>query len=373
MRIALLIDSLTSGGAQRQMIMLANGLSELGHTISLFVYHDNMQLLEDLNVRNIQLVKIIKRHKIDIRFLFRLVFAFKSFQPEVIVSFLTGPNMWARLCGTFTSAKAVIISERNTNIVQSNTRLLIERMLQNMSTTIVVNTIAARNQLIQFAHIPQSKIAVIYNGVDTSHFRRIAKHHRATIRQLYDIKDDEFVVVLPGRLERQKNHLCLIEAVAKLDFRLRRIQVMFFGNENDLGIKSELIERIDCLGLRNHVCFCGVSHDMLGVYNMADVVVLPSDWEGLPNVVLEAMACEASVILSDIADNRRFVDHETNGFLFKKNDSQQLAKQILYLIGCTDFCRRQIGIAARSCVKRQFSVAAYVDGFNNIITNAIRQ
>lgn len=373
MKIALLIDSLTSAGAQRQMILLANGLSEMGHSIGLFVYHDNMQLLGELNIRDIELIKVLKRHKLDLGFAFRLISALRDFQPEVIISFLTGPNLWARLCGPYTSAKAIITSERNTNIVQSKTKLLLERLLQNRSTTIVVNTIAARNQLMQFAHIPESKIAVVYNGVDTQKFHRIAKNNRPTIRELYDLRYDDFVIILPARIERQKNHLCLIEAVARLNFQTHRVQVRFFGNENDLGVKQELVERIENLGLRNHVRFCGVSHNMPVIYNMADVIVLPSDWEGLPNVVLEAMACETPVIISDVADNRRLVIHGESGFLFNKNDSDQLAQRILHLIECMDNYRQKIGTAARSRIKLGFSIATYVDGFCNVIDEAVRK
>jgi glycosyltransferase involved in cell wall biosynthesis len=372
MKVALLIDSLTSGGAQRQMVLLANGLSDIGYDVCLFVYHDIMQLRQELNVSDTQLVKVIKHHKYEVRFIFRLISAFNKFQPDVIVSFLNSPNILARLCGPHTSAKAIITSERNTDLVKSKPKVIIERLLGSYSTKVVVNTFMARNQLIEVTNIPPSKIEVICNGVDTEQFCRDAELDLTDVRTLYNLKESDFVIVLPARIERQKNHLCLVEAIAKLECDRSRIKVRLFGNENDLGIKTAIVERIEALGLQSCIQFSGTSNAMPLIYNLADLVILPSDWEGLPNVVLEAMACETPVIISDVSDNHRLVEHGVSGFLFARNDSDQLSAQIATLLESTDDYRRQIGIAARARIEKYFSTGVYVKQFSSLIQTAVK-
>ena len=367
MKIALLIDSLVAGGAQRQMTLLANGLAKRGYEVELFHYHDNLQLLDDLALDRIRIVSIKKTWKADPLFIGRLCFELWRSKPQVLISFLLGPNFWARVCGTIAGTEKIIISERSTNLDRSKLLVLLERTLSRLSCRTVVNTYTGKRRLVKHLRLPPEKIRVIYNGVDTARFITSNRDDPATKRSSYDLRTNDFVIVLPGRIEVPKNHSCLIQAIALLDYERYRIRALFVGNESNLGLKSELVEQIKQCRLNKHVTFCGHCDDMPAIYNLADVVVLPSLWEGLPNVVLEAMACETPVIVSDVSDNSLVVLDGVTGYLFAQNNPNALAEKISVYLTKTDEERKTMGILARKRVEDVCSPSTYVNNFIDLI------
>jgi len=95
---------------------------------------------------------------------------------------------------------------------------------------------------------------------------------------------------------------------------------------------------------------------MASVYAACDMVVLPSLWEGFPNVVLEAMCAGRLVVASDIVDNSHIIDDGKNGFLVRAGDSEDLSRVVMKVMGLPRDAVREIELKAEEKVSKYFSV-----------------
>lgn len=170
------------------------------------IYHDIQQMRSDLDKADIPVVLIKKRRKIDIIFLFKLITFFKKEKPNIIHSYLKTPNLWARVTGKLAGVRHIITSERNIDIEYSKISMFLEKIFHYASSYIVVNADAIRTVLVNKLGLPDKKIVVIHNGIDIKKFRNPDKNKVDLIRNLLNLKLDDFIVVLPGRLEPIKKH-----------------------------------------------------------------------------------------------------------------------------------------------------------------------
>jgi len=360
-KVILLIDSLVRGGAQRQLVELALNIDRRDFDPIVVVYHDLPQLKSELDAAKVRYVLIRKRHKIDVAFLFRLAAFLRHERPQIIHAFLSTPSFWARIAGALAGVRKIITSERNMDIEQSRKRVWFEKRLQRLSSRIIVNAEAIRTVLVTRMGIPGDKVRVVYNGVDSEKFGRVSEARVRRLRSALGLDPSDLVFTLPGRLTPQKNHRCLIKAVALLPSIPRNLKVVFVGNELDMPLKTTLVSSIEALGLRGHFLFGGAQADMAAMYAVSDVVVLPSLWEGFPNVILEAMAARRPVVASDIADNARLVRHGENGYLFPIDDESALAAALATLISLSPDARARLGEAGRQLVDSSYSMSRMVD------------
>lgn len=377
-RVLLLIDSLGSGGAQRQVVETALGLDASRFEVSILIYHDIRELGAALDDAGIEVTLLRKQGKFDLRFAFRLWRYLRRRRPHIVHSFLFIPNVLARTVARLAGVPTVITSERNVDLPQTPWRCRVERLLSRFGDHVIVNAHAIKAVLGESAAVPASRISVIHNGVDTARFKPLPDAERVASRAALGIPESCFLIMLPGRLRPQKNHQCLLDAIAKLGTkRLGDYRVCFAGKATDASYADDLVATVNASGMAEHVIFLGRYEDMVALYAATDVVVLPSLWEGLPNVVLEAMACGRLVIASRIADNAMLLEHGRTGFLFPSNDSDALAETLLRVRGMDDTECAAIEAAARASMTSRFTrerlAAATMDIYQRVSSNHARQ
>ena len=173
------------------------------------------------------------------------------------------------------------------------------------------------------------------------------------IRSELGICDDDFIVLVVGRLEKNKNCKTIIEAVSKLDNK--SIKTVFCGDGED---KHQLRRMTKNLGISDRVLFIGNRTDMVDIYHMADCFVLASLREGLSRSIMEAMAVGLPCIVSNIRGNSDLID-KNGGELFLPNDSSELAKRIVRIFESENL-RIKMGVYNKEKIKG-FSVDIVVD------------
>jgi glycosyltransferase involved in cell wall biosynthesis len=330
-KVILFVDSLESGGAQRQIVVLANVLAGRGYDVGILTYYPGDQLSPFLRSPRIARHYLPRTSRFDIGFFFRLVQFFRAQAPDCLISYLTTTNFWARTAGTLAGVRHIITSERSLNLRPGVTAPAIERLLARFSSRIVVNSREGRLNLAKVG-VPDEKIEVIYNGLDCQLFTRQPAGEVRMLRESLGVAPDDFLVLLPGRMSEEKNHVLLVEAISRFASPMPRIRVAFAGNEFYSDVKQRLQAKIATTGLAETFRFLGPRTDMPLLYSAADVVVLPSLWEGFPNVLVEAMACGTPVIASDISDNPEIIAHDRTGYLFPSNDAGALHEALARVI-----------------------------------------
>jgi glycosyltransferase involved in cell wall biosynthesis len=161
----------------------------------------------------------------------------------------------------------------------------------------------------------QNKISLLMNAVDTNRFRPDNVVIRSTERTSLQISEDAFVVLFVGRLEEIKQVDILVESMVSLKDKFP-VRLLLAGD----GTKYEPLKKlVNRLHLSSAVKFLGkVSHDDIHLYyNIADVLVLPSKMEGVPMVILEALACGTPVVASAVGGIPDLVRTGENGMLLE--------------------------------------------------------
>ena len=366
-RILFFIDSLTAGGAQRQVVAIAGGFTAIGYDTHVLTYYNINDFAGDSNISRVNFHCLERRCRFDFGYIFRLRCYLKTLKPAVVISYLTVPNILVRLALLGARDVAVFTSERNIDLVNSRTMLAIERILVRYSEKVITNTDTARSMYLAAIHVPDEKVCTIYNGVDERKYVRQYGRGVANCSRDLRRRSDGFLIVLPGRIVPQKNPLCLLDAIFLMGELAGSIDLVFVGKAIDEDLVARIKSQARAYGLSRNIKFTGVRTDMADVYSAADVVVLPSDWEGLPNVLLEAMACEAVVVASRIADNTKIVDDRINGFLFERGNAAELKDILVELKKRGEAERRAIGIMARRKVLERFSAKACLDNYASLV------
>ena len=172
-------------------------------------------------------------------------------------------------------------------------------------------------------HLAGVKLFVVDNGIDLAPFLAVpARKPR-----------DEVIFGFAGRMAPEKNHRVLIEAFALARRRHSRVRLRLLGAGR---LEPELKEQVRSLGLSDSVEFCGFSHDVAGFLGDLDIYVLPSDFEGLPLSLLEAIASGLPVVATAVDGVPKIVQNTNCGWLCPRNDAHALMAAMELAIASPD-------------------------------------
>lgn len=198
--------------------------------------------------------------------------------------------------------------------------------------------------------VKESNVVVVPSGVDSEHFnpdRAEAKRKAQMLRNQLNI-DDKIVIGYVGRLIPKKGLTYLFSAAKRIQDKHSNIVLLVIG---DGPQRQELEAMARDFGLET--IFTGWQSDVLPYYALMDMFVLPSFFEGLPNVVLEAMAMRKAIIATTVGGNPDLVLNRQNGFLVPPGDVEALKIGIETLASDTDL-RLKMGRESRAIAKRSF-------------------
>ena len=208
-----------------------------------------------------------------------------------------------------------------------------------------------KNQVYKIAS-PKRAVEVIYNGVDTIKFRKRLDVRKQLRKRLGFSKSDK-VLLFIGALIREKGIFELLEAFGKLMKMESKYKLLIVGDGDE---RSAVLKYIERYKLKPDVLFLGaVSHDKIPeIMNVADVFVFPSHVEGLPNVVLEALASELPVVTTSVGGIPEVIRSGYNGILIPPKNIEALVKSVTYLVKNLSLAKL-IGQNGRNIVSDKFT------------------
>lgn len=199
--------------------------------------------------------------------------------------------------------------------------------------------------------LPGTKMFVVDNGIDLAPFLAVPARRRR----------DEVVFGFAGRMAPEKNHRVLIEAFALLRRRHRNVRLRLLGGG---ALEPKLKEQVHSLGLDDVIEFCGFSHDVAGFLGGLDVFVLPSDFEGLPLSLLEAIASGLPVVATAVDGVPQIVQNTGSGWLCPPDNAEALAAAMESAIASPD--RGDRGERARQLVAAGYSAARMAGDYDRL-------
>jgi glycosyltransferase involved in cell wall biosynthesis len=355
--VVLVISNLEYGGAQRQVVEIANRLPRRGFTVHVCSLSSYTPLASGLRGRPHPLHIIPKRWKFDLSIIPRLASFLRQVRADVVHGFLFDANIAVRLAGFVARTPLVIDSERNSNYRLKRRQLLAYAVTRRLRHLCVANSQAGAQFNSQLTGTTIDRYRVVYNGVDVERFR---PGDRFETRPRLGLADDEFVIGMFGSFKPQKNHELAFRAFAQVAARLPRARLLLVGDELAGGLhgtshyKQAMLTLVDELGIRERCLTLGNRPDVETIYSACDVLVLPSLYEGTPNVALEAMACGVPVVATDVADNAHMIPSGRAGHLVALGDVGGLAEALARMAANPED-RVRMGSFARQWVVGEFS------------------
>lgn len=232
----------------------------------------------------------------------------------------------------------------------------LDRAFASMQCRILAVSHACGRDLMEVKGIRPEKIEVVQNGRDLRQFDPGHNERREEIRRRHGCASEDWVFGVLARLDFQKGHSYLLDAVARLAELRDGFKVLLVG---DGPLAGELRAQVERLGLGDRVIFAGFQRDVVGYYSAVDTMVLPSLYEGLPLCVIEAMAMGLPVIATDVDGTPEVVKNWDNGILVPARDSETLSVAMSYALDHGDRMAA-MGKNARSWVLERFSLERQV-------------
>ncbi len=356
--VVLVVDDLGYGGAERQVVELANNMDRDRFDVHVCALSHHVPLCDGLVDAEKRLHIIEKANRFDLRVVPRLAQLLRTLGADVVHGYLFGAEIASRLAGRLAGTRVVIGSERNANRRIKMIHRWAYRLTQKYVDAIVANSNAGAESNQRVFGLPASHYRVVHNGVDTDRFKPT---NGKGARENLGIPTEAPVVGAFANFKRQKNHGMLYR-VFKLvldslpDARLLLIGDAPVDSRGQLdGYQAQLERLVDTLGIRDHCVFLGHRRATESLYPVCDITALASLHEGTPNVLLESMACAVPVVATNVCDNERIVKEGSVGHLVTVGDDVTMAKRVVSML--SDVARRQqMGRDARRWVMQEFSV-----------------
>jgi glycosyltransferase involved in cell wall biosynthesis len=215
---------------------------------------------------------------------------------------------------------------------------------------------AAERHLVENKRVPKNKIRVIHNGRDLDRFAPADARRRAASRATLGL-GDEPVILTMARLDDQKGHRHLIDALAILAPRRPDLVTLLAGSG---PLEHSLRAQCATLGIANRVQFLGYRRDVPELLEAADLVVLPSLYEGLPLVAIEALAAGRPMVATEVDGTPEVVIHEKTGLLVPSANPAALAAAIGRLLDDPALASR-LASDGRKFVHENFAVQRQIE------------
>lgn len=229
--------------------------------------------------------------------------------------------------------------------------LLVRCTNRLLDMTIAVSELS-RDMLIENYRIPPERIVAIRNGMDVGRFDE--EVDAVAVRAEFGLTPDDRVAILVGRFEARKGHSCAMEAAELASARVPGLKMIFAG---DGELESDLRAEAEKLGVSGRVTFAGFRRDIPRLLAASDVLLLPSEDECLPLVILEAMSSRLPVIATDVGGISEAVEDGRTGILVSPGDAEGLADAMVDVLGDRER-GRAMGLEGRRKVEAEFSLEA---------------
>jgi glycosyltransferase involved in cell wall biosynthesis len=358
MKILCVIASLDCGGAQRQLVNIACGLKKRGHVVEFLNYYPQNFFKPQLDQANIPVHLFSKTSRFSIApiLALRRLLRHKAF--NAVLAFLETEIVYAEIACLGIPGVRLVVSERSS---VRESRMTPGRSAKSRlhlrADAVVTNSYAHREWMaVRFPYL-KTRLHTIWNGIDSAVFHPAGRSTRSTQLRLLGL----------GRISPAKNLIALAQALGDCLRQGLPVTLDWAGWSDDAPYHQQVLRAIEDHKVGKKWSWLGVREDIPTLLHQYDALILPSLWEGLPNVACEALAAGLPVLASDVSDNARLVQHGVTGFIFDPKQPYAIALAISRFAALDQDTRARIGRAARSFAERELSLATCITAYERLL------
>lgn len=309
------IDRLPPDGAERLIAeVIKNRCNALNYRVLCLV--EGGELVAEIEAAGVPVDILGKKGKIDLSLIPRIKAYLDTHQAAVVHTHLFTADMWARIAAKWASVPCIVSTAHSVNSWKGPVHKVIDWLLA-VTTDRVIACSATVETSLRDQRIPAKKILTVANGIDLA---RIANEPAVDL-SAHRLKPDAPIYCVVGRLNEAKGHSDLLKALAIYRDEGEDFSCVFVG-EGEL--QGDIEAQIAQLDLADRVKLLGWHPSAIGFIKSADVLLMPSRWEGLPMTLLESMAAGTPVIATAVGGIPDVVTHARTGMLYPVGDEQAL-------------------------------------------------
>jgi glycosyltransferase involved in cell wall biosynthesis len=358
-----LITELDTGGAQKALARLLARLDRRRFDPRVAcLYNGDKVVSQEIRQLDIPVIDLGMTAKWRWDAFWRLYRLLRREHPTILHTWMFHANVPGRLLGRLAGVPIIISSERTMG-QESHLRYGLNRFTHSLADRITCVSRRVDDFVVQQVGIPREKTIVIPNGIDLQDFDRLPTNRDA--RLALDLPLGEPLIGAVTRLNPVKRLDLLLQAVVSLS----DVHTVIVGEGPERVRLEAMVDQLDLVG---RVHFVGHQQDVRPWLAALDVFVLPSDWEGMSNALLEAMAAGLPVVATRVGGTPEVVVDGMTGLLVPLRDPDALAEAITRLLSDSDL-RRTIGQAGRARVERHFSIEETVKKTEELYMTLLRE
>lgn len=371
-RILQVVDGFRMGGAENKLLELIRKLDREKYEVLLANVGPGGPLQPQFEQLDIEMHDFARCWAFDPLPCYRLYRFIREREIDVVQTTL----FWADFTGTIAARWAGVplvlswetVSHEGDPYHNNFQRRNGYRLMARWSDLIVAVSHEVKDSLVRRRRVPPDKIRVIHYGVDLEKFHPNGEHVRISKRGDLGVRPDDFLVGIVARLEPWKGHSVFVEAFAQIASRFPEVKAVFIG---DGSLRSPLEAMVQERELQERILFLGVRNDIAELLHGIDLFVLPSrPGEGLPNVLLEAMACKKAVIATNVGGVPELVRSGVNGYVVSTGDARALAAALEKVLADRQHLQ-QLEENALKTVQGAFSLQSQIRAFEDIYDHGI--
>jgi glycosyltransferase involved in cell wall biosynthesis len=360
-RVLHIIDSLHLGGAQEVVLNLATcGSGRFIHEVATMhgrgIYWDR---LREAGIK----VHSLSPHKFLPLYLATIPLRILVDRPDILHCHLTPSNIIAKPLGALLCVPVIINHDHTNDLHRHESKMLLalDRFANRFASHIIAVAAACRDFLIRYESISPDRITLVPNAIDLRRFSP-GTILRSEARSRFGLPDDALVVAGVGRLNAQKNFSLFLDIAAVLVPRHPSVRFLLAGDGPE---RVMLHDKAVALGIADRIVFTGYLADSRQAYVAADVLLMPSRFEGLPMTLLEAMAMGLPVVASNLDGIAEVIADGKEGFLVSPASTEDFAARISQLL--TDRTLfENIATNARAKIQASYSVERMTSAVESI-------
>jgi len=346
--IVQMIHGLPYGGAERCVVDIVNNADPNKFKFTILVFRHLLVMKKEIKNSEVEVVVVEKRGKVDFSLGGRIKKELQRLQPDIVHTHLFTADLWGRRAARKLNIP-VVTTEHNVNAGDGWARNFLKRMTSGYTQKYIACSESVKKYM-QSVYGITKEIKVARYGVDLERFAEAGDLQMSP----------PFKLVMIGRLTKQKGQA--VALVALKDLRDFDWKLEIVGEGELKGCLEKMVKRYN---LTERVRFLPPSDQIPKILADHHILLMPSLWEGLGIVVMEAMASGRLVIGSRVGGIPELIKDGETGFLVKPNDAKSLAKKLRWCFEHTTEVEN-VARAARNYARENFAMARAIDVYEKI-------
>jgi glycosyltransferase involved in cell wall biosynthesis len=314
MNICILTNTLLSGGAEKQAVLLAKSLAINYNIFLVVIYGDQIEKENIIPLQNTNVQVLALKGNL----VFKTIKLYRIFQKnniELVFAFLATANLLAGVIGSIAKVRYKVGGMRSAIIPKR--KIFINKLLQNYINNYTIYNNYSALEFTSQRGFDNSRVRVLENGIELydHYLRRKPK--------------DTIEILSVGRFDASKDYETALKCISKI---LRNKDNITFNLVGWGKLEKQIEEWIKTLGLERNVKVIIKPKNLYELYQSADIFLQTSIFEGLSNTIMEAMNYSLPVVCTNVGDNARLIQNNYSGFVISPGEVQNITEKLLQLI-----------------------------------------